>query len=144
MVAEGLGVPRDRAQAHTLFEGACNGGVVRACTNLGRLELQHNLGRAVILFQSGCDGGDARGCSELARLSRDGLGTKVDNARAETLFRTACDRGDVEACSELLLLPNVSPAAFASAATQGCSLGNAFACASYGAPSRGVQSASAR
>lgn len=133
MLAEGLGFPRDSARASELFRGACDGGVARACTNLGRLERARDLGLAIVLFQSGCDGGDAHGCAELGRFARDGVGGSTDLALAESLLLTACQGGDGNACADVLGLPAASSTAFELAASEECVLGNARACASYSA-----------
>jgi len=66
--AKGLGVPKDKRRAATLFEQACTGGYAVGCRNLGVLYAQ-GLGvpkderRAATLYEQACTAGISKACA---------------------------------------------------------------------------------
>jgi len=103
---EGAGVTPDRTRAASLFQQACDGGVMLGCTHLGLL-YQHSegvigdLASAVFSFERACDGGEMLGCANLGVSYERGDGVTQDQARAVRLYEQACGGDEMLGCSNL-------------------------------------------
>lgn len=134
---EGEAVDRDRDRARELFDRACTGGNVSACTQLAlRLDWKTDAVRVGELLGDSCDAGDALACrtygQELIRGKR--LGT--DTARGERLLERSCELADPHGCpfwaAHLLNQKNDAKQARV-VVEQDCERGNGRACAFLGA-----------
>jgi TPR repeat protein len=103
--AEGTGVKTDPKKAAPFLQKACDGGIAKACTNLGHLyeSVEGGLGaqpdpaRAVGLYQKACNGGEYEVCVTTAKaLVYGDLGK--DAAKAADLFSKACAGSVKDAC----------------------------------------------
>jgi serine/threonine protein kinase len=100
--AEALFKQKHYSNARPLFETACNGGEMRACSYLGYLCAkglggEHDLQKARVVYQKACDQGILSSCASLGTLYQDA----GNNEEAIKNFQKACNGGVVEAC-ELL------------------------------------------
>ena len=72
MLVDGIGGPRDEAQAATLLAQECEGGLWQACRASGRLfersPALRNLPRAVTFYRRACAAGARESCAAAKRL----------------------------------------------------------------------------
>jgi uncharacterized protein len=109
MMIHGIGGPRAYAQARTLAERACKGGVQGACADLAHLLARGHggkldLSRAITLLRKSCDASSARACSLLGHLTLQSHATARDPSKAIALLESACDMGSPNACHTLASL----------------------------------------
>jgi hypothetical protein len=103
MVAKGDGVPKDPARAATLYQTACDGGVLAACSNLGAVYavgdgVAQDATKAVALYKRACDGGYATACLNLGAMHFEGNGVPKNESLGARLFFRACDAGEPLGC----------------------------------------------
>ncbi|MET0287262.1 MAG: tetratricopeptide repeat protein [Polyangiales bacterium] len=100
LTERGLGVERDAARAHTLYEQACAGGDAPACTLLAeRMITQRDNTRAMSLFAQACHRGDAHACGEYGEQ----LSLQPEQlTKSNQYFERACSGGVGDACRTLL------------------------------------------
>jgi TPR repeat protein len=84
-------------------ETACDGGVMRSCTELGRIyELGLNVTRdgiaAAALYRRACDGGDMAGCYSAAYVLENGIAGRRDARCAVAMYEYACNGGYARGC----------------------------------------------
>lgn len=84
-------------------ETACDGGVMRSCTELGRIyELGLNVTRdgiaAAALYRKACDGGDMAGCYSAAYVLENGIAGRRDPHCAIAMYKYACEGGYTRGC----------------------------------------------
>jgi hypothetical protein len=144
---EGEGVERDRDRARALFDQACTGGNVSACTQLAlRLDWKADATRVGELLAKTCEAGDALACrtygQELIRGKRlasngpSGASPGSDTARGERLLERSCELADPHGCPfwAAHLLNHKSDAKQAREVVDAdCQRGNGRACAFLGA-----------
>jgi hypothetical protein len=85
---------------------ACDGGDMRACSNLGVMYadgagVREDDARAVELYRQACHGGSMEGCYFLGAMYANGEGVRKDKAYAVEFYRQACDGGYQYACGRL-------------------------------------------
>jgi hypothetical protein len=90
------------ADARPLFDQACNGGKMSACSDLAYLYAQglggsHDARKARVLYQKACDQGTLSSCASLGSLYQDA--GDAETARKD--FQKACDGGVAEGCDLL-------------------------------------------
>lgn len=100
--AEALYKEKRYSYARSLFEQACTGGEMRACSYLGYLCAKglggdHDLQKASVVYAKACDKGTLSSCASLGTLYQDA----GNNEEASKYFQKACNGGVAEAC-ELL------------------------------------------
>jgi TPR repeat protein len=101
--ALGVAAP-DLAQARSYYTRACDGGVLRGCSNLGAVVLRGDAGSpadpvaAAELFRRACEGRTAVACANLAALHETGSGVPRDPQRARELREQACRAGHARSC----------------------------------------------
>jgi serine/threonine protein kinase len=100
--AEALFKQKHYFDARPLFEQACTGGEMRACSYLGYLCAkglggEHDIQKASVVYQKACDHGTLSSCASLGTLYQDA----GNNEEASKYFQKACNGGVDEAC-ELL------------------------------------------
>jgi hypothetical protein len=100
--AEALFKQKHYSNARPLFETACNGGEMRACSYLGYLCAkglggERDLQKARVVYQKACEQGALSSCASLGTLFQDA----GNNEEAIKYFQKACNGGVAEAC-ELL------------------------------------------
>jgi TPR repeat protein len=105
MYERGLGVAAaDLVQARTYYTRACDGGVLRGCSNLGAIVLRGdatspaNPTAAADLFRRACEGRTGVACANLAALYDAGSGVARDTQRARELRQQACQAGHARSC----------------------------------------------
>jgi hypothetical protein len=91
----------------------CEGGVMRACANLGSLYAQGNgvtqdRAKAFALYSKACAAGDSVGCGDLGQAYENGDAVGKDAGRAkefyareDSILHSACDGGDLIECMNL-------------------------------------------
>jgi uncharacterized protein len=101
----GWGIPVDKGRASSLYAGACEKSVARACHSIGLLELAsaelNAKTRAAAHFRRACDLGEASSCNNLGLMYTTGMGVPRDDARAAELLQKACTGGELRACANL-------------------------------------------
>ncbi len=106
----GYVVEGDSARAQRLNELACQGGVGRACTDLGmHAEVRDDpekdpkaAARVMELFFKGCKLGDGSGCVYAAEKVKDGWASLTkDPVAADKLYKQACSFGMRRVCEDL-------------------------------------------
>jgi TPR repeat protein len=102
----GGGLPKDLAQARTLFEKSCGLDDSGGCSDLGIALLtgeaaQNDPARAAQSFDKACKLGEANGCFNLANLYWDGTGVTADKAKAFSLYDQSCNAGKAAGCINL-------------------------------------------
>jgi TPR repeat protein len=100
--AEALFKQKHYSDARPLFEQACTGGEMRACSYLGYLCAKglgglRDLHEARVVYQKACDQGTLSSCASLGTLYQDA----GNSEEASKYFQKACNGGVAEAC-ELL------------------------------------------
>jgi len=100
--AEALFKQKHYSDARPLFETACNGGEMRACSYLGYLCAkglggERDLQKARVVYAEACDQGTLSSCASLGTLYQDA----GNSEGAIKYFQKACNGGVDEAC-ELL------------------------------------------
>jgi len=101
LYAHGRDMPKDEAQAASLYQQACDGGVMHGCFLLAKACLKgqgvpKDEGRAASLFQQSCDkvGSGSTdfvgGCVELGEMYLNGVGVPADKRRAAEAFELGC------------------------------------------------------
>jgi len=100
--AEALFKQKHYFDARPLFEQACTGGEMRACSFLGYLCAkgiggEQDLQKASVVYQKACDKGTLSSCASLGTIYQDA----GNNEQAIKYFQKACNGGVAEAC-ELL------------------------------------------
>lgn len=106
-VLEGAVTDEDvAALAYARLENACNGGVVRACADLGHFHanamvVAEDTSAAYSLFERACSAGDPYGCTYQAQLISFGLGAEQDHTLAYSMYLSACESGSPAACHYL-------------------------------------------
>jgi hypothetical protein len=93
---------RRYAEARPLFEQACTGGEMTACSYLGYLYGQglggvRDTKRAHDVYQRACDNDVLSSCASLGSLYQDA----GDSGKARKYFQKACDGGVAEGCNLL-------------------------------------------
>ena len=109
MYEGGARVTRDAARAVNLFQQACDGGLMLACTHLGLVlqrddpdpDVIRDVETAAFLYERACDGGETLGCANLGVSYERGDGVIQDQARAVRLYEQACGDGQMLGCSNL-------------------------------------------
>jgi TPR repeat protein len=103
--AEGYYNQKNYTEAAPLFDQACSGGSMRACTFLGFM-YEHGQGvgrdseKAVRLYNTACDGDFATACRDLGPVYTDGEpGIPKDEARAASYNLKACNLGEFDGCA---------------------------------------------
>ena len=61
----GRGVPQDLPRAAKLYEQACNDGLTKACTSLGKMLKDKD--EAARFFNKACDAGEHEACKQVGR-----------------------------------------------------------------------------
>lgn len=115
-VAPGVYEPgaRDPSRGAALLRQACDGGVARACSDLGLL-VARGLGvdadpaGADALLAAGCEAGELSSCRRMGALLHAAQ-TVEDHPRAQALYDRACEGGDLPACHLLGLSHQFVPA----------------------------------
>jgi TPR repeat protein len=100
--AEALYKENRYSDARPLFEQACTGGEMRACSYLGYLCAkglggEHDLQKARVVYKKACEKGTLSSCASLGTIYQDA----GNNEEAIKYFQKACNGGVAEAC-ELL------------------------------------------
>jgi hypothetical protein len=100
--AEALFKQKHYSDARPLFETACNGGEMRACSYLGYLCAKglgglRDLQEARVVYTKACEQGTLSSCASLGTLFQDA----GNSEEASKYFQKACNGGVAEAC-ELL------------------------------------------
>ena len=94
MFGTGAGVPRDEAQARTLFERAAAAGNPRGVTNLAALGgAPSDPARARALLARSADTNSAEAQYQLGLMTADGVGGPQDDVAARALFEKAAAQG---------------------------------------------------
>jgi len=95
MFGTGTGVPKDEAQARTLFERAAEAGNPRGVTNLAALTggAPVDPGRARALLAKTAEAGSAEAQYQLGLMAADGLGGPRDDVAARAWFEKAAAQG---------------------------------------------------
>jgi TPR repeat protein len=101
----GMYLEKTPAKAVPLFDKACDGGYLPACTALafqylGGRGVARSMAKAAALFEKACDGGDGQACSNLADIARYGGTGTPDLRRSTALRKKACASGYQPACGE--------------------------------------------
>jgi hypothetical protein len=134
----GLGVPRDRARARSLYRQACERRNLRACGNLGELLLADVRpgdapDGALVLLRTACDAGHGRACAVIGRAQATGVVVSGGPSDAAVWFERGCAGGEVSSCVALADLVE-SPGRRAELLTLACARGDADGCARLAAP----------
>ena len=106
------GVDKHLPRAKKYLRKACQGGLHRACHELGLAlwapgqPVETTTSRAAKLHRRACDADPAvpEACVALAEMAADGQGVKRNRGRAATLLRKGCDLAHGPACTRLGLL----------------------------------------
>ena len=103
VLEDGPNPPKDLARAATLYQSACDGGVVAACNNLGALYgrgdgVPHDDAKAVELYKRACDRDFARACFNLGTMHWEGHGLPKNESVGARLFFRACEGGEPLGC----------------------------------------------
>ena len=96
---DGLGVPKNPAQAQRLYFRAGNAGIADAFAQLGELYAvgnPPNYIEAKSFFEQAVQGGSLQAYTDLGRLYEKGLGANRDADKAFNLYNEAVRRGSVE------------------------------------------------
>jgi hypothetical protein len=134
---EGEGVERDRDRARELFDKACTGGHITACTQLAlRLDWKADAQRVGELLDKTCEAGDALACRTYGQELIRGKRLGADMARGERLLERSCELADPHGCpfwaAHLLNAKNDAKRA-REVVDADCERGNGRACAFLGA-----------
>ncbi len=94
------------AAAKTLWEKACDGGELIACTDLGVLYVEgqgvkRDYAQAKSIFEKSCNAGELYGCTCLGAIYEHGKGVRRDYSQARALEEKACNGGDMDGCEVL-------------------------------------------
>ncbi|MCA9608545.1 MAG: SEL1-like repeat protein [Myxococcales bacterium] len=96
---------RNPAEASQLYQRACAGDVMVACTSVGRLaEDREDWAEARRVYTASCQANDAVACTSLGLLFELGRGGAEEPARAAQLFDRGCTHGDLVGCVNLAVL----------------------------------------
>jgi len=97
MLATGMGVAKDEAQARTLFERAAEAGNPRGVTNLAALSggggALADPAKARALLAKGADANSAEAQYQLGMMIAEGVGGPKDDVAARALFQRAAAQG---------------------------------------------------
>jgi TPR repeat protein len=104
-----LAAPAAAQNAESLYQGACDGGDVAACSVLALMfetgqGMPRDLARAAAVYGQACELGDLEGCTILGSMYDTGQGVTRDRARAVSLHERACDGGEPVGCENLAVL----------------------------------------
>jgi TPR repeat protein len=129
------GGPADKAAATALYEKACAGDSLAACSSLTwQLDWKTEGARVIGLLQKSCDGGRTFDCRTLGIELIRGLRLTKDEARGEKLLAGACSSGDPFACGDLGLyyLEQKQASRALGVVQKDCEAGNGGSCAKMG------------
>jgi hypothetical protein len=92
-----------------LYQGACDGGDVSACTVFGLMVelgqgVPQDVARARDLYRRACEGGELVGCTNLGLMYEEGVGGPQSLEEAEGRYRIACEGGEQLACELLAVM----------------------------------------
>lgn len=101
--SQGVGVPKNDAEALKYFAAACDGGAKRGCVDYAKA-IDEGRGtpsdpaRAAKLLAAACDTGLSEACASLAMMHFTGRGVPKSVEQGVGLLQRACDGTDVGAC----------------------------------------------
>jgi hypothetical protein len=140
MVREGSGgLTKDDKAASALLKRGCDGNDSRSCIVLGESVEGRDDISAGMFFERGCWGSDwkqsGRACADLGRVLQSGFAK--DESRAKWAYEMACNKMNQLGCAALKIVfggsqPVIPDVPFENQLQNGCSGGNARACATLG------------
>lgn len=91
----------DESRQLSLFEQACDGGLLASCNFLGVQLIDTEPEKAADLFQRVCNGSEKWGCSNLGYMYQFGFGVDQDNETARQHYEKSCSNDLGGGCSRL-------------------------------------------